>query len=521
MRFQILLTFVIIAHTTVAAPPGIAAEPASSDWQSLFNGRDLEGWISGPDKSWVVEDGVIALRREFDGREHNADYLWTKETYGDFVLELEFKIPEQANSGVFLRTSDLADPVYTGLEVQVSNSYGRENLNRGGTAGAIYDCQAPTKNAVKPPGEWNRMRVTCQGPRIQIELNGDGVIDMDLDRWTQPKLNPDGSPNKFPRALKDFARQGHIGLQDHGRAVWYRNIRIKRLEAAAWAFVPDQHGLVLKTPAGQTMFRYMAVRPEGTPLTANSVCCLYPVKTPGGEDVVEFAPVDHPHHRGVFLAWHAIEGEIPADFWGWGEFAPTKDRVIVNRSLKPVVAEGPHQVLALEARNDWVAQGTTLIEETTTISARQTHGVNVIDFDFRLLPKSDLTLLQTAFSGFCVKSRKDGKAVYTSPEGRVTLPAPHHLKPETDWPAAAWYDYTIALDSGQTIGATVIDHPGNPPSTWHNLEPIAMINPCIVAPGPVKLEAGQPLRLRYRLVTHDGPAPVELLNKLADEFRKP
>lgn len=517
MRFSLLCFVAIIA--LAAASSAAAEEPASSGWQSLFNGRDLEGWISGPDQSWVVEDGVIALRREFDGREHNADYLWTRETYGDFILELEFKIPERANSGVFLRTSDLADPVYTGFEVQIANSYGREQVNRGGTAGAIYDCLAPTQNAVREPGQWNQLRVTCQGPRIQVALNGAQVLEMDLDRWTLPNQNPDGSPNKFPRALKDFARRGHIGLQDHGRPVWYRNLRVQRLDAADGAFVPDDYGMVLRTPAGQTMFRYLAVRPEGTPLTANSVCCLYPVKTPGGEDVVEFAPVDHPHHRGVFLAWHAIEGKIPADFWGWGEFAPTKDRVIVNRGLQARAVEGQPPVL--EVRNDWVAQGTTLIEETTTIRARQTQGVHVIDFDFRLLPRSDLTLRQTAFGGFCVKSRKDGKAVYTSPQGQVTLPPPHHLKPETDWPAAAWYDYTIALDSGPTIGAAVVDHPGNPPSAWHNLQPIAMINPCIVAPGPVALEAGQMLRLRYRLVTHDGPAPVDVLNQLAEEFRKP
>lgn len=283
-----------------------------------------------------------------------------------------------------------------------------------------------------------------------------------------------------------------------------------------YALVPDELGLVLKTPQGQTMFRYMNKRPQDTKLTANSVCCLFPVKTPAGEDVVEFAPSDHPHHRGVFLAWHAIGGAIPADFWGWGQFAPTKDRAITNRSLKTVAADARHA--ELEARNDWVAEGTTLIEETTTIGARQEQGVNVIDFDFRLLPKCDLTLQQTAFSGFCVKSRKEGRAVYTSPQGKVTLPAPHHLKPETDWPAAAWYDYTVALDSGKTIGAAVVDHPGNPPSAWHNLQPIAMVNPCIVAPGPVTLKAGQPLRLRYRLVTHDGPAPAECLKKLADEF---
>ena len=70
----------------------------------LFDGKNLDHWTMGPEKSWVVVDGEIHLKREFDGKEHNLDYLWTKEQYGDFVLELEFKVPERANSGVFYRT---------------------------------------------------------------------------------------------------------------------------------------------------------------------------------------------------------------------------------------------------------------------------------------------------------------------------------------------------------------------------------------------------------------------------------
>lgn len=208
----------------------LAAEKPEPEWTVLFDGQDLSHWTMGPDRSWVVENGLITLRREFDGREHNADYLWAKGTYGNFVLELEFRLPERANSGIFLRTSDLADPVYSGIEVQVSNSHSREELSRGGTAGAIYDCLAPTANAVKPAGQWNRCRITCLDNVITVVLNDIKVVEMDLDQWTEPNKNPDGTSNKFPRALKDFARKGHIGLQDHGRPVWYRNIRVKPLD---------------------------------------------------------------------------------------------------------------------------------------------------------------------------------------------------------------------------------------------------------------------------------------------------
>ena len=198
-------------------------------WTSLFNGRDLSGWTTGPGKSWVVEEGAITLRREMDGKEHNADYLWTEKPYGNFIIELEFKTTEQANSGVFLRTADRQDPVFTGMEVQISNSFGREGLSRGGTAGAVYDCLAPAKNAVKKPGEWNHLRITCENNWVSIAMNHQRVLDMDLDQWTEPNKNPDGTKNKFPRAIKDFARSGFIGLQDHGRPVWYRNIRVKPL----------------------------------------------------------------------------------------------------------------------------------------------------------------------------------------------------------------------------------------------------------------------------------------------------
>jgi hypothetical protein len=184
----------------------------------------------GQDNAWVVEDGVLTVKRDvMDGKEHNFDYLWTKDTYGDFILDLEFKVIEGTNSGIFFRTSDLNDPVYTGIEIQVCNSYGRNNINKKGTAGAIYDCLEPAKNMINKPGEWNRCILTCKGSNIKVVLNNEQIIDMDLDLWTTPHMNPDKTKNKFGHALKDFARVGYVGLQDHGRPVWYRNIRIKRL----------------------------------------------------------------------------------------------------------------------------------------------------------------------------------------------------------------------------------------------------------------------------------------------------
>ncbi|MEX0600123.1 MAG: DUF1080 domain-containing protein, partial [Rhodothermales bacterium] len=202
-----------------------------TDWHVLLSEdtNNLDGWITGQDNAFVVEDGILTVDREFDGAEHNQDYLWTTEEYSDFVLELEFMTADNTNSGVFIRTSDIMDPVWTGIEAQVSNSHGSE-ISRTGTAGALYDLVAPTANPINPPGEWNEMRITANGPTIYVDLNGERITEANLDEWQETGRNPNGTENKFTEPLSDFARIGHIGLQDHGRPVWYRNIRVKRLK---------------------------------------------------------------------------------------------------------------------------------------------------------------------------------------------------------------------------------------------------------------------------------------------------
>jgi len=283
---------------------------------------------------------------------------------------------------------------------------------------------------------------------------------------------------------------------------------------ASFTLTPDEHGMVLKTPDGRVVFGYMTKKPADSKLTANSVCCLFPVNTPSGQRAVDFAPDDHPHHRGVFLAWHSTKGKEKADFWGWGEWAPTEGRVIKNRQVKLVTASAVSA--GVHVRNDWMVHDEVMIREQLIITVTQRKDAYVIALLFMLTPTVDVTLDQTAFGGFCAKTRKDGKAVYSNSKGPVKLPDPHHLKPETNWPAAPWYDRTIELQSGKTIGLAVIDTTNNPPSTWHNLAPIAMVNPCIVAPGPVTIKKDQILTLGYGLVVHDGPAPVGLLNAISE-----
>ena len=150
--------------------------------------------------------------------------------FGDFILDLEFKLAKGANSGVFIRTADIADPMQTGVEVQILDYHGKDTARSKGACGAIYDCLAPTKYMVRKASEWNHYTITCKANKIYVVLNGEQIIDMDLNLWTEAHKNPDGTPNKFNTAYKDMPRLGHIGLQDHGDPIWFRNIKIKPLD---------------------------------------------------------------------------------------------------------------------------------------------------------------------------------------------------------------------------------------------------------------------------------------------------
>ena len=95
--------------------------------------------------------------------------------------------------------------------------------------GALYDASEPSEPAGKPDGTWNTLVLTCAGPNIRVVLNGKTIQDLNIDDWTTPNKNPDGSKNKFKTALKELPRRGHIGFQYHGRPVWFRNVTLKRL----------------------------------------------------------------------------------------------------------------------------------------------------------------------------------------------------------------------------------------------------------------------------------------------------
>ena len=193
--------------------------PDTTGWKDLF-AKDLSDATSAD--HWKWEDDTLVAK--------DHETLWTKESYSNFVLDLEFKVARESNSGVFLRSANIKDSLAV-LEIQVHEN---TDGSKYGMVAAIYDAMPPSKSMAKPVGEWNHFTITCKDSLVIVVFNGEEVIHADLNNWTEAHKNPDGTPNKFKIALKDFARTGPLGLQGlHGKAkapVWYRNIKIKPVE---------------------------------------------------------------------------------------------------------------------------------------------------------------------------------------------------------------------------------------------------------------------------------------------------
>ncbi|MFT5110289.1 MAG: hypothetical protein ACI8XO_002067 [Verrucomicrobiales bacterium] len=200
----------------------LSAEEKNDGFVLLFNGKDLNGWKNNngkPIKS-KIEDSAI---QAFKG---GGQVLIHEREFDDFILRCEFKLSKpKTNSGIFLRISNLKNPVQSGFEIQVMGGKGTGTHD----LGAIYDLAAPSKNMNKPIGEWNQIEITCKGPKISVQVNGEPVSSVNLDDFKEPKKRPDGSKHKFGD-IKNLPRKGHIGFQDHGSPVWYKNVRIKELK---------------------------------------------------------------------------------------------------------------------------------------------------------------------------------------------------------------------------------------------------------------------------------------------------
>jgi len=206
-----------------------------SKWTMLFDGSSLEHWRGYLDEEmhdeWSIENGAMA----FTPGEKGGKNIISKKKYTNFVLSLEWKMSEGGNSGIFwsvFEDEKFNEAYQTGPEIQVlDNARHPDAKVAGGThkAGSLYDMIACPDELVNPAGEWNLcvLEVNHKTNLGRVSMNGKEVMTFPVhgEQWDKMVAN-----SKF-KGWEGFGKYqtGHIGLQDHGDKVWFRDIKIKEL----------------------------------------------------------------------------------------------------------------------------------------------------------------------------------------------------------------------------------------------------------------------------------------------------
>ena len=231
MKTTILLSVILFFFLSVQSQEKdntLSPEEFAKGWELLFDGETLDGWKAyngDAPQTWEVRNHSLYCK----GGDHGGDDIMTVQTFGDFDLKFEWKIEENGNSGVIYRVRDgkqWNQPYLTGPKYQVHDEH--ENYDKH-SVGSFYDVYAPSRNKkVNPAMEWNSGRIRISDDLVTHWVNGRVVMQCTLHseeynkRVANSKWNDDPYFGKSPF--------GHIDLQNHGSKVWYKNIKILRLD---------------------------------------------------------------------------------------------------------------------------------------------------------------------------------------------------------------------------------------------------------------------------------------------------
>ena len=229
------------AKEEVAKPNTLTEKEKEDGWILMFDGVTTNGWREFnaevfPDTGWYLEDGMLVCENSGKGEAgFGGDIIFDKQ-FTNFHFKVDWMIEEGGNSGIFYLAQEIPEKKiwYTAPEYQIldnfsthiDNTLGKDGNRR---AGSLYDLIPPDPQNAKGAMEWNSAEIISYEGTIAYKMNGETTLEFHLwtDEWNQmiadskfPDFNPD---------FADVAKTGYIGLQDHGHAVWFRNIKIREL----------------------------------------------------------------------------------------------------------------------------------------------------------------------------------------------------------------------------------------------------------------------------------------------------
>jgi len=205
----------VAAAILIAGAGVVCAAETEEGFVSLFDGKTLNGW-QGSVNGYTAEDGMLVCQK------HGGGGLFTTKEYGNFAFRFEFKLESNGNNGVGIRTPLGCNPAYCGMEIQILDDSGSAytQLQPYQYHGSIYGVVPAKKGFLKPVGQWNTEEIRCEGRRVKVTLNGEVIVDADLD-----KVEP-MDHQQHPGLKRE---KGYIGFLGHGARIEFRNIQIKEL----------------------------------------------------------------------------------------------------------------------------------------------------------------------------------------------------------------------------------------------------------------------------------------------------
>ncbi len=245
--FTIIVLFGLNACTDSKSPNQLTKKEIKEGWELLFDGKSMEAW-KGYCKdqipaSWTVTtDGAMHISGNSNHETDpvNGGDIVTRDIYENFELSLEWKVSEGGNSGIFYLAKEVcgydtvpAEPMWKlAPEMQIldnkNNADAKEGKDGNHQAGSLYDLIPANPQTAKLANEWNQVKITVYKGTVIHAMNGQTVLEYRL--WS--KHWKDLCANSKFASFPDFintSESGHIGLQDHGYDVWFRNIKIRKL----------------------------------------------------------------------------------------------------------------------------------------------------------------------------------------------------------------------------------------------------------------------------------------------------
>lgn len=240
-KFALLFLAILLAIIPAIAQDAnqLTSQEKDQGWQLLFNGKNFDGWRqcngTAMPVNWVIEDNAMKVftgEGKKEGEGANGDILYSPKKYENFEMSIDWKSSPRGNSGIFYAVREVpGKPIYYAApEVQVlDNKDASDNKIDSHLAGSLYDLLPADPKTVNPAGSWNTVVIKVKDGHVTHTMNGVEVVSYTL--WT-PEWDEMVQKSKFktfPGWTEGIAKEGYIGLQDHGYTIWFRNIKIREL----------------------------------------------------------------------------------------------------------------------------------------------------------------------------------------------------------------------------------------------------------------------------------------------------